>query len=66
LQRELEISRLQAFLRALGSGGSPVAAVPQLHGPAAVLALRNRALEVPVIEGMVFDFDREALITGIN
>ena len=44
----------------------PVSAVPQLHGAAAVFALRNRPLEVAVVERMVFDLDRQALVGRIE
>src|SRR3546814_2174559 len=42
----------------------PAAAVPQHHRAAAVLALRNGALEVAVRQRMVLDVHREALLAG--
>ena len=42
------------------------AAVPDLHGPRAVLPLRDLALERPVLERMVFDVDREVLLAGLE
>ena len=56
---ELEVALLQAFMRI--ALRRPVAAVPQLHRAAAILAFRNGALEVAVVERMVLDLDRQAL-----
>src|SRR3546814_15721312 len=42
----------------------PAAAVPQHHRAAAVLALRDRALEVAVCQPMVLDMHREAPFAG--
>jgi hypothetical protein len=39
----------------------PRAAVPQLHGAAAILAGRNHAFEGAVFDGMIFDLDGEPL-----
>ena len=44
----------------------PMAAIPDHHGAAAVLALWDRAFEVAVIQRMVFDLDREPLVVGIE
>ena len=46
--------------------GAQVAAVPQLDGAAAVLALGDRALEVAIIQRMVFDFHGQALVMRIE
>ena len=56
---ELEVALLQAFMRI--ALRQPVAAVPQLHRAAAILAFGNGALEVAVVERMVLDLDRQAL-----
>src|SRR6185295_8725506 len=44
----------------------PSAAVPHLDGPAAVLALRDRALEIAVVERMVLDLDGQPLVARIE
>src|SRR5207244_5962056 len=42
------------------------AAIPQEHGAAAVLALRNHALEVTVLHRVVFGLHRQALVAGVE
>src|SRR5262249_48428354 len=42
----------------------PHAAVPHQHGAAPVLALRNGALEILILDRMVFHLDREPLVAG--
>ena len=37
--------------------------VPHHHGPAAILALRNRALEIEIFEGMIFSSHRQPLLS---
>jgi len=44
----------------------PMATIPDHHGAAAVLALWNGAFKVAVIQGMIFDFDREAFVVGVE
>ena len=44
--------------------GLPIAAVPELHGAAAILALGNRAFEIAVVERMILDLDRQAFVRG--
>src|SRR5262249_46351426 len=61
LELEPESAVLQHFQRRTLPFRLPIAAVPQLHRAATVLPLGDRALEVPVIEWMVLDLDREAL-----
>jgi len=46
--------------------GNPVAAVPQLHRPAAILALGNGAFEIAIVERVVLDFDRKSLVMRIE
>ena len=41
-------------------------AVPDLHGPRAVLPLWDLALERSVLERVVFDVDREVLLAGLE
>ena len=59
VQGELQVALLQALVRI--AFRDPVAAVPQLHRAAAILALRDGALEVAVVERMVLDLDRQPL-----
>ena len=59
LKDELEVALLQAFVRI--TLRQPVAAIPQLHRAAAILAFGNGALEVAVVERMVLDLDRQPL-----
>ena len=44
----------------------PIAAIPNHDCAAAVLALRNGAFEVAVVQRMVFDLDREPLVMRIE
>src|SRR5256885_16184572 len=44
----------------------PFTAVPELNGPAAILALGNGAFEVAVVERMVLDLDRQPLVMRIE
>ena len=46
--------------------GHPVAAVPELHRAAAILALGNGALEVAVVERMILGLHRQPLDLGIE
>src|ERR1700758_1535837 len=65
LTRESEIQPAfcKAALRILAS---PIAAVPNHDGASAILALRNGAFEVAVIQRMVFDLDCEPLVMWIE
>src|SRR6185437_3166703 len=64
VQREFEM----ALGIGLGSVADrlPPAAVPQHDRAAAILAGRNHALELAVLDGMVLDMDGEALGVGIE
>ena len=44
----------------------PMAAIPDHYGATAVLAFWDRAFKVTVIQRMVFDLDREALVVGVE
>ena len=44
--------------------GSPIAPVPELHGAAAVLARRDGAFEVAVVERVILDLDGRRLSAG--
>ena len=60
VEPELQLALLQRRVHVLGLG-SPRAAVPDHHGAAAVLALRNDALELVVLDRVVLDLHRQAL-----
>jgi hypothetical protein len=64
VQRELQVagfdSRLWRTFR------RPVATVPKLNRPAAILSFRNRAFEVAVVERVIFNFDRQALVVRVE
>jgi hypothetical protein len=63
MQGELQIALLET---AFGIFGFPSAAVPQHDRAAAVLALRNRALEITIVERVVFDLDGQPLVVRIE
>src|SRR6266704_1041324 len=44
----------------------PVTSIPEQHRAATVFTLGNRALEVTVVERMIFDLDGEPLVCGIE
>ena len=44
----------------------PRAAIPQHHRSTAIFSLRNHAFEFAVLDRMIFDFDREPLLRGIE
>ncbi len=44
----------------------PIAAVPELHRAAAILTLRNRPFEIAIVQRVILDLDREALVGGIK
>jgi len=60
LERELQVAFVEAAVRI--AVGRPGAAVPHDHGPAAVFALGNVALEIEVLHGMVFGAHGEPLV----
>ena len=65
-ERELQLALAQRPLRIATVLGSPEAAVPEHDGAATVLALRDRALEVAVVERVVLDLHGEAPVTGVE
>src|SRR2546426_7348870 len=58
VERELDLALAECRVH-VGTLRCPRAAIPDHHGPCAVLALRDHALEVGVLERMVLDPDRE-------
>ncbi len=65
-QREFKVACKEGLVRGLGALGSPEAAVPQHDRAAAVLALRDRALEITVVERMILDFHGQTFVGGIQ
>jgi hypothetical protein len=61
-KQEFQLALAQLLFGREVAHRQPEAAVPELHRSAAVLALRNRAFEVAVVEGMVLDFDCKSLV----
>src|SRR3984893_16499812 len=66
LQDEFKVAASKRFLWRLVAFGLPISAVPELNRPAAIFALGDRSLEVPIIEWMILDLDREPLVMGIE
>ena len=63
MQGEFQVALLEA---ALGIVGLPGAAIPELHGAAAILAVGNSAFEIAVIERVILDLDRQPLVVRID
>src|SRR5580698_2037075 len=66
VEREFQISALERRLRILTPFGDPEPPIPQLHRTAAVLALGDGALKVPIVEWMIFDLDSLPFIGWID
>ena len=64
LQSELEITLGECLLRGFAPFRHPIAAIPELHGSPAILALRDCAFEIAVVERMVFNFDGQAFVVA--
>ena len=63
VQREFQVA---LFKTLFGIVAVPGAAIPELHGAAAVLALRDVAFEIAVIERVILDLDRQPLVVGVE
>src|SRR6185312_4159193 len=61
---ELEPAAAEAFVRVFER--LPGAAVPDDHLAGAVFAARDAPLEAAVLERVIFDLDREALLAGVE
>src|SRR5262249_38909851 len=44
----------------------PQTPIPKLHGAPAVLAVRNRAFEIAIVERVILHLDREPLVARIG
>ncbi len=65
VQGELQVALAPAW-RSRVALGLPVAAIPQHHRAAAVLALGDRPFEVAVVQRVVLDLHGEALVGGVQ
>src|SRR5258707_5495734 len=65
-EREFQFALSKCPLWIAAVFGGPETAVPQHDRSAAVLALRNCAFKVAVVEGMVLDLHRQAPVTRIE
>ena len=62
VQLEIEMALLHGLVRIVVR--RPGAAIPDHHGAAAILALRDGAFELVVFDRMILDVDGEALVAG--
>ena len=60
VELELEMALGKALVRI--ADRFPAAAIPDDHRAAAILALRDRALEVAIFERVILDMDRQTLL----
>ena len=63
VQREFQIALLVSAFRIVGF---PIAAIPELHGAAAILALWNGAFEIAIVQRMIFHLHRQPLVMRIE
>ena len=63
---EFQLTLAQLLLGGCIAFGRPETAVPELDGAAAVFALRDSALEVTVVERVIFYLDRETLVARVR
>jgi hypothetical protein len=65
-ESEFQLALLNGALGIAPLVGRPEAAIPQHDRSAAILAVRNCALEIPVGEGMIFHLDCKPPLLGIE
>src|SRR5580765_2132278 len=65
-EREVEMPLLDRFAWILARLRDPAPTVPEHHRPAAIFALRDRPLEVAIIERMILGSHREAFLVWIE
>ena len=66
VQHELEVALLHRLFRRLAALRLPVAPIPEHDRAATILALRDRAFEITIVERVVLDLDREPLVARIE
>ena len=66
LEGEFEVAVGERLLRGFVALRLPIAAIPELNGAAAILALGDGALEIAVVERMILDLDRQALVVRVE
>lgn len=60
-EQAFAVGRLRVWIKR-----HPSAAIPQQHGPGAILALGNDTLELAVLERVVLDMDGKALLSWVE
>ena len=66
VKNEFEFAVTECLLGIFITERRPITTIPQHHGAAAVLAFRNGPFEIPIVEWVVFDFDRQPLHVRIE
>jgi hypothetical protein len=66
LKLEFQIAVRESLLGRVSTLGRPIAAIPELNRAAAVLAFRDRPLEIAIGERMVFHLDRQPLLPRVE
>ena len=66
IKHELEVAAGESLFGRSIAPRFPVAAVPELDRAAAVLALRDGPFEIAIIQGVIFDLDREPFVCWIQ
>ena len=66
MREEFQAPGLQRLLRVDAGQGRPEPAIPQLHRATAVLAFRDRAFEIAVVERMILDLHRQPTLAGVE
>jgi hypothetical protein len=66
LQAKLEIALCQGLLWAIVAFGLPIAAIPQHHRAAAILAFPDGTFEIAVVERMILDLNGKTLVVRIE
>ncbi len=65
IQREFQIAGRQRLFGGFPVFGFPKASIPELNRAAPILAFGDRALEIAVIERVVFNLDRQSFIVRV-
>jgi hypothetical protein len=66
VEDDLQVALLQALVRVGPGFRLPIAAVPEHHRAAAVLALGDGAFEIAVVERVVLDLDRQPAVVRVH
>src|SRR2546428_2672186 len=63
---EFEVAGRERILGGFVALRHPIAPIPELNGTAAILTLGNRALEISVVERVIFHFDGQPFVVGVE